>query len=229
MIEKESLELLNDARAQQVLERLYAEASGEFPGLILRMLPYLPSMALGRKLRWEGMEQRLSSKFMPLDQSQGLFSYLLARSIGARRIIEYGTSFGVSTIYLALAVRHNGGGTVIGTELVPEKAARARQHLEQAGLADLVEVRVGDAAETLSEIEGPVDFLLNDGFPPKALPVLQCIAPHMRKGAVVVTDNVGLFKADYAAYIAYLRDPVNGFRSSWIGMAEGMEFSVREG
>ena len=229
MSEKESLAVLGDTRAQETLERLYAEASGEYPGLIARMLPYLPQLALGRRLNWDGMEQRLGKAFMPLDKSQGLFCYLMARAIGARRIVEYGTSFGVSTIYLALAVRHNGGGKVIGTELVPEKAARARQHLEQAGVADLVEVRVGNAAETLAVLEGPVDFLLNDGFPPMALPVLRCVAPHMRPGGVVITDNVGLFKADYAPYIAHVRNPANGFRSSWIGMAEGMEFSVREG
>jgi len=224
---KDWLCLLNDARAEGVLQRLYADASGEMPGVLMRMLPQLPRMAVNREMHWDGMAQRLQGKYLPLDRNQGLFCYLLARALGATRVVEYGTSFGVSTIFLALAVRDNGGGEVIGTELVPEKAARARRNLEEAGLADLVDIRVGDASDTLAEIDGPVDLLLNDGFPPAALPVLRRVAPRMRKGGVVVTDNTGLFKADYASYLAYVRDPANGFASAPIEMAEGMEFSVR--
>jgi predicted O-methyltransferase YrrM len=120
---------------------------------------------------------RLNDKFICLDPGQGVFCYLLARSLGAKRIVEFGTSFGVSTIYLALAVRENGGGKIIGTEIVPEKAARAREHLREAGLLDFVEIREGDARETLAELDGPVDMMLCDGFPPTMLPVLKLVAP----------------------------------------------------
>lgn len=95
----------------------------------------------------------------------------------------------MSTIYLALAVRDNRGGRVIGTEIVEPKAERARRNLDDAGLGDFVEIREGDALQTLRDVGGEIDFLLNDGFPPYALPVLKLLAPRLRAGAVVVADN----------------------------------------
>ena len=143
------------------------------------------------------------------------------------RPLRIGTSFGVSTIYLALAVRENGGGRVIGTEMVPEKAARARRHLEEAGLLGLVEIREGDATETLRTLDGPVDLFLCDGFPPGMLPVLRLVAPRIRPGGVVVSDNVGAFWADHTDFLAWLRDPANGFQSAMLALNEGTELSVK--
>jgi O-methyltransferase len=76
---------------------------------------------------------------------QGDLIYLLCRAIRATRVAEFATSIGMSTIYFAAAVRDNGGGYVIGSEIVPEKAEIARRNLAEAGLADVVEIRVGDA------------------------------------------------------------------------------------
>jgi predicted O-methyltransferase YrrM len=221
------LATISDQRARSVLTRLHAEADREGPGLVLRFLDVAPRVLLKRALPWERLERRLDDRFVCLDRTQGVFSHLLARALGARRVVEFGTSFGVSTIYLALAVRENGGGTVIGTEMVPAKARRAREHLREAGLEDLVEIREGDARDTLSAVPGPVDLFLNDGFPRAALDVLRLVAPQMRDGAVVVTDNVGLFPADYAGYVAWIRDPANGFVSAPLRMNEGTEMSVR--
>lgn len=81
--------------------------------------------------------------------------------------------------------------------------------------------------ETLKDEAGKVDLFLNDGFPPSALPVLKIVAPLMRFGGVVITDNVGLFKTDYLGYLEYIRDPINGFQSALVGLNEGTEFSVK--
>ncbi len=118
---------------------------------------------------------------------------------------------------------------MVSTELVPEKAARSRANLEEAGLSELVEIRVGDACETLRELEGPVDLLLNDGFPRFTLPVLQLVAPHMRPGAVALCGNAAVFPADHADYRAWVRDPANGFRSAHIDAATVGELSVKVG
>lgn len=216
-----------DARARGVLRELYAQSRGDTWKLAWRYLPELPRLLRGRRLRWERLQHRHDDTAIALSPTQGMFCYLLARATGARFIVEFGTSFGLSTIYLAAAVRANGGGRVVGTEMVPSKAARARRNLAAAGLDDLVEIRVGDARETLRDIEGPVDFMLNDGFPPPMLAVLQTVAPAMRSGAVVVSDNVGLFRADHAEYLAWLREPTHGFDSIPLHLGEVCEVSVR--
>src|SRR6185369_6394595 len=115
--------------------------------------------------------------FLAVTPAYGRFLYALARVRNAIRIVEFGTSMGVSTIYLAAALRDNGGGTLIGSELEPTKVARARAHLDAAGLADLVEIREGDARETLKDVGGAVDLLLIDGAWSLYLPILRLVEP----------------------------------------------------
>lgn len=162
----------------------------------------------------------------PIHPEQGDLIYLLCRATGTTRVVEFATSLGISTLYFAAAVRDNGGGTVIGSEIVPEKAATARQNLADAGLAELVDLRVGDARETLRDLGGPVDFALIDGFPTGdgptlALQVMQIVAPQLRAGALVMNDN------GEADYLAYVRDPANGFRSLSLPLKGSTELSVR--
>ena len=108
-----------------------------------------------------------SDKLVALDRTKAEFCYQLCRANNARRIVEAGTSYGVSTLYLAAAVRDNvraagGNGVVIGTEYEPNKACAARAHFEQAGLSRFIDLGEGDLRETLRQIDGPVDFMLVD-------------------------------------------------------------------
>lgn len=116
----------------------------------------------------------MRDKFVALEPDKCQLIYLLARSIGAKNIVEAGTSFGVSTIYLALAVGQNpGGGKVIATEKEPEKAKRARRHWKEAGeeVEKYIELREGDLLETLKDGLPEIDMLLLDSkfFSPKRL------------------------------------------------------------
>ncbi|WP_437939494.1 O-methyltransferase [Sorangium sp. So ce341] len=220
--------VLPDGRVRAVLRRLHDDADRQVPGVLLHFLPKLPRMLLGRRVDVPGTELDFADKYLAIGSDQGAFCYLTARALRATTIVEFGTSFGVSTLWLAAAVRDNGGGRVIGTELVPEKARRAQANLEEAGLASFAEIRVGDATETLRADLGEVDFMLNDGFPLRALDVLKLVAPALRPGAVVVTDNVGVFRADYRDYVAYVRDPRHGFASMTVPFRSGTEYSVRQ-
>lgn len=122
-------------------------------------------------------DDHMRDKFVALEPDKCQFVYLVARSIGARNIVEAGTSFGVSTIYLALAAGQNVAdaktagrevtGKVIGTEKEPSKAARAREHWEEAGddVEKWIELREGDLLETLQVEEGlpgEIDMVLLD-------------------------------------------------------------------
>jgi predicted O-methyltransferase YrrM len=157
---------------------------------------------------------------------QGELIYLLCRAQRATRVAEFASSIGMSTLYFAAAVRDNGGGVVIGSELVPEKVAAARRNLAEAGLAGLVDLRQGDARETLRVLGGPVDFLLVDGWPVGEGPslarqVMEIVAPQIRLGGLVMNDN------GEADYLAYVRDPANGFRSLCLPLKARTELSVK--
>ncbi|MEP7042270.1 MAG: class I SAM-dependent methyltransferase [Dokdonella sp.] len=141
-------------------------------------------------------------------------------------MVECATSIGLSTLYIAAAMRDNGGGKVIGSEIVPQKIAEAKRHLEAAGLSDYVEIREGDARETLRDLGGDVDFALIDGWPGAegpslALQVMRLIAPQLQGGAIALNDNA---EADY---LTWVRDPASGFRSRSLPLKGGTELSVK--
>ena len=216
---------LYNAKVQAVLKRAYQNASGERirMGVLLVM-----DKLLKRSLSVKKYVQRTKNMYIPLSKERGTFAHLLARSIKAQRIVEFGTSFGVSTIYLAAAVKDNGGGVVIGSEMEKSKVAKARQNLKEAGLSDYVEIREGDAQRSLTDPGGIVDMLLVDGFKELYLPILTMLTPYLRKGSVILGDNVTtpILKESLASYVAYMNDPNNGFCSMTMPFKDGLEYSV---
>jgi predicted O-methyltransferase YrrM len=157
---------------------------------------------------------------------QGDLIYLLCRGLRAKRVAEFATSIGLSTLYFAAAMRDNGGGLVIGSELVPAKIDVARRNLAEAGLADYTEIREGDARQTLRDLGGPVDFVLIDGWPVTAGPslarqVIEIVAPQIRVGGYVMNDNA---EPDF---LDFIRNPSNGFLSITLPLKSGTELSVR--
>jgi predicted O-methyltransferase YrrM len=165
-------------------------------------------------------------KDMPLAVSRetGTLLYMLARGCGARAIVEFGTSFGISTLHLAAALRDNGGGRLITSEFESSKVARARENLRAGGLIDLVEIREGDALQTLQvDLPDTIDLLLLDGAKALYPDILALIESRLRPGAFVVADN-----ADYSPdYLAHVRSPANGYLSTPFG--EDVELSMRLG
>lgn len=223
---EEKLSLFRHEPAARVLASLHRQNAYQAPRIVLRMLPQLHRFLMGRALDWSRLEHRLSSEPLSVDANSGLFLYMLALARGSKHIVEFGSSTGVSTIYLALAARET-GGTVIATEFVADKANRARANLRAAGVAEYVDFRQGDALETLRDVPSGVDFFHNDGFPRFVLPVLQLLAPKMNLGAVTLCGNAALFPADHSAYVGWVRDPRNGFISAPLPMQVGGEVSVR--
>jgi predicted O-methyltransferase YrrM len=223
-----TLTTLLDPPVAAVVERLHAESARQRPGMVFRLLPRLPHLALGHDALLSPTDSFYKDKILALDPSQAAFLHTLVRSVRAQSIVEFGTSCGVSTLWLAAAARTN-WGKVVSCEIVPEKAAQARANLSEAGLLEVVEVRVGDALETLASLEGPVDFVFLDGFPSQALAVLQLLLDKLAPGATVIAQDVGFFRATYAEYLAWIRDPTNGFVTSTIPFRSGLELSVYQG
>ncbi|GKZ80004.1 hypothetical protein AnigIFM56816_004214 [Aspergillus niger] len=172
-------------------------------------------------------------KFIALDEDKCQFTYQLINAMGATNVIEAGTSFGVSTIYLALAVAKTTAatgksGTVIATEKEKSKADIARGYWRQCG--DIVEkqidLREGDLLETLKEGLPEIDLLLLDIWTPLALPTLKTVLPRLRHGAVVLADNTISGAQGYTDLLSFLRSPENGFRNMTLPFTNGLEMSV---
>ena len=147
---------------------------------------------------------------------------MLARSAKARSIVEFGTSFGISTLHLAAALRDNGGGKLITTEFEASKIARARDNLAAGGVIDLVEIRAGDALQTLkADLPETIDLLLLDGAKGLYPDVLALVEDRMRPGAFVVADD-----ADASPdYLARVRSARHGYLSTPFG--DDVEVSMR--
>lgn len=218
---------LDDPSARAVLNRLHGEANRQFGGLARLFGLSVADAMLRREVSVAEEARRLKDMYVPSSRKQGSFLYLVARSLSAHRIVEFGTSFGVSTIYLAAAVRDNGGGLVIGSEFEPTKVVKARANLAEAGLAELVEIRQGDGLETLKDPGGPVDMMFLDGHKDLYLSVARMLTPYLRKGAAVVADNIYTFRRALAPYVAYMSDPSNGFHSVVLHLKDGTAYSIR--
>ena len=226
------MSFLHDARLEALLDRLHARSTGQSAALT----DYFTTRAREGTLDWNGFDERthrfMADKLVALDRDKAELCYQLCRALRAKRVVEAGTSFGVSTLYLAAAVRDNvredgGRGVVIGTEYEPEKAKAARANFAEAGLSEWIDLREGDLRESLAHVEGPVDFLLLDIWVEMVMPTIERIAPLLRPGAIVIADNTTQFEAAYADFFAYLREPKNRLRSMTLPFQGGLELCVR--
>ncbi|OCF44240.1 hypothetical protein I317_01858 [Kwoniella heveanensis CBS 569] len=217
----ERLHAKSEAQEREITSADYAQDKGDFDAL-------------------------MRDKFIALDRDKCWFVYSTILSMGAKNVVEAGTSYGVSTIYLALAVSQvlemqnksksgsdsrSATGKVIATENEPSKAAQAREYWNEAGdqVASLIELREGDLRETLKRDLPTVDLLLLDIWSPLALPTLQVVQPSLRPGSVVITDNITGSAARYADLIRYLNDEKNGFRNINVPYNKGLSVSVYVG
>jgi predicted O-methyltransferase YrrM len=220
------MNMLTSPNVSALLARLFAEADAADGALRAELAKRSPDerAAFMRRAQTDyvGFYGDAKAMFLPVSPETGRMLYLLARATKARSIVEYGTSFGLSTIHLAAAVHDNGGGLVIGSEFEPSKVARARANLAETGLGELVEIREGDALETLShDLPNAIDLVLLDGAKILYPKILALLEPRLVAGALVVADNAD----DSPDYVAHVRDTANGYVS--VPFASDVEVSAR--
>jgi predicted O-methyltransferase YrrM len=167
----------------------------------------------------------LADIYMPISEAGGRLLYSLVRAIRPQVVVEFGTSYGISTVHLAAAVADNGTGHVYGTELSATKVAAARANLAAAGLAEQATILVGDARATLREVPGPIGLVLLDGWKELSLPVLHLLEPRLAPGALVVADDIDMLTM--RPYLDHVRDPANGYLGVEFPVEDGMEISCR--
>jgi predicted O-methyltransferase YrrM len=206
---------LSEPKLSALIDRLFAEADAAENA----RWPATRGTDRSDYLKYYGL---LKDQPLAVSRDTGTLLYMLARSIGARSIVEFGTSFGISTLHLAAALRDNGGGRLIGSEFEPSKIKRARENLAAGGLSDLVEIREGDALQTLArDLPDTIDFVLLDGAKSLYPPVLSLLEARLRDGALIVADNAD----DSPEYLARVRSKESGYLS--VAFAEDVELSMR--
>jgi predicted O-methyltransferase YrrM len=215
---------LSSTPVASLLERLFSQAASATSPTIAQMSREERTRLMQSKTEYLNFYARLKDLWLPVSPETGRLLYTLVRSSRARNIVEFGTSFGISTLHLAAALRDNGGGHLITTEFEPSKVTRAKQHLAEGGLSDLVEFREGDALQTLSaNLPDSIDLLLLDGAKSLYLEILSLIEPRLNPGALIVADN-----ADFnPEYVAHVRSDAAGYLS--VPVADDVELSMRVG
>jgi predicted O-methyltransferase YrrM len=219
--------MLNDAKLEAFVDILHAQSASQNDAIAA----YFQRRIEAGTLSWNGLDDDATrffrDKLVALEKVKAEFCYAMCRALRVERAIECSTSTGVSTLYLAAAVRDNGGGRVIATEWEPEKVAAARRNFAAAGLSSYIDLREGDLRETLKDIDGPVDFVLLDIWTEAVMPAIHNIAPHLRPGAVILADNSESSRPGYAAYFDYIADPANRLRTMTLPFEGGLEMTVR--
>lgn len=177
-------------------------------------------------------DEFLSDKLVALEHDKALLCHRLCLAMRARRVVEVGTSYGVSTLYLAQAVRlvveaDGGTGVVVGTEHEPAKAAAARDHFIAAGLDSYIDMREGDVRVSLRDLDAPVDLVLIDIWPGVARPALELVVPKLRRGGVVLIDNTENRPEIYRDVFDYIDDPANGLVTQTLPFRGGLEMVVK--
>jgi len=213
---------LTTAPLAPLIERLYTQASAATSPLVNSISKEERDRLMRSKTEYVALYSLLKDLWLPVSRDTGKLLYLLARSSKARAIVAFGTSFGLSTLHLAAALRDNGGGVLIGSEFEASKIALAREHFIEGGVSDLIHIREGDALVTLaSDLPDSVDLLLLVGAKTLYGDVLGLVEKHLRPGALVVADNT-----DYCPeYLAHVRAPENGYVS--VPFADDIELSIR--
>jgi len=218
---------LSSAPVAPLLARLFAEADANPPAAS-------PAFAgitgedhrrlMRSKTEYRDFYAALADFALPVSREVGGLLYMLSRAIRATSIVEFGTSFGLSTLHLAAALRDNGGGRLITSEFEPAKLLRARDNLTRAGLADLVEFREGDALETLAaDLPETIDLVLLDGAKALYSDILDRLEDRLRPGTILIADN-----ADHCPeYLERVGNIANGYMS--MPFSDEVELSIRLG
>jgi len=215
---------LTSPPVRPLLDRLFQAAEGD-PARSAGLAERYPHGFAGASAREQA--DAYEEMYIPVSPEGGRLLYTLIRASRPSTVVEFGTSFGISTIHLAAAVRDNGAGRVVSTELNAAKVARARANIAEADLADQVTILEGDALATLAGLTTPVEFVLLDGWKKLYLPVLRLLEPRLRPGALVVADDTVSMAAQMADYLAYVRNPGRGYLSIAFPESDGLEISCR--
>ena len=213
---------LDDLRLDDVLSGLPSRAEANDGEVIPRVL----AAASERDAQSDAqMSDLLADAYMPISPVVGRLLHVLALTRRPGRIVGFGTSHGLSTIYLAAATSTS-DLSVITTESEPARIAAARENFSAARVADRIDARAGDAFDTLADFDEPISLLFLDGWKGLYLPLLRHLEAHLVNGAIVVADDTTLFPELCGDYLDYIRSNTSSYVSVALPVDDGLEVSV---
>jgi predicted O-methyltransferase YrrM len=208
-----------------VLARLFEQVEQQDP--LAKQRVQSREAEIGHRLPQAQRYELYGEAPLAITRDVGELLYTLVLGTRARKVVEFGSSLGISTIFLAAAIRDSEHtGSVIATEMLQSKVQAARRHLTEAGLEDLVELRPGDALQTLADLDEPVDLLFLDGRNDLYLPVLRLLEPRLAPSVLVAAD-LNADDPDLSPYLGHVRDPAGGYFSTTVPLDAGVELSIR--
>jgi predicted O-methyltransferase YrrM len=192
-------------------------------GALLALLEKLAVLGEDNDARETARPRRM----LNITRDTGRLLWILVCATRATRILEVGTSNAFSTIWLADAARAT-GGRVTTLEVNPDKIALARANLTSAGLADVVDILEGSAAETLATLTGPFDLVFLDADRPSYLTYLELVVPRLRTGGMLVADNVTSHASELTDYLSRVKSHPQLFTVT-VPIGNGEEIAVKLG
>ena len=173
----------------------------------------------------DARETDRARRMLNITPDTGRLLWILVGAIGARQILEVGTSNAYSTIWLADAVRET-GGRIVTLEQNPNKIELARQNLRRAALDEWVDIMPGPASETLARLSGPFDLVFLDADRPSYLAYVEAVLPKLRPMGLLVADNVVSHRAELESYLARVKSDASLF-SVTVPIGNGEEISLK--
>jgi predicted O-methyltransferase YrrM len=216
---------LTSPQFAKLADQLFADADrteAQMREKLTAMTPDEKAAFFGAASQYKNFYSQARDYHLAVSRDTAKLLYLLARGMGAESVVEFGTSFGVSTLHLAAAVHDNGGGRVITSEFEPSKVEKAKANFATSGLNALIELRAGDAVETLAaDLPETIDLVLLDGAKSLYPRILELLQSRIRPGGIVVADNADMCPE----YLAHVRDGANGYLS--LAFSEDVELSQK--
>ena len=204
------------------MQQLFKNAQKDYLKLTPMGLRYLLCRILGKKFSFGDMENVMIS----IDPAQGRLLYNLILSLKPSVVFEYGLSHGISSIYMAQALKSNMQGKVFSAEISKTKIDTAKKNIEQMALCEYINILEGDVLQSIEKIEDKIEFVVMDGFPDINLQVINKLEGKLADNAIIITDDVSIFKKEMDDYLEYM---LNGsiFSSVYINISSGMVYSVK--
>jgi predicted O-methyltransferase YrrM len=190
----------------------------------------LKERAMMAELMRTGGRINVDEMLLAVGPESGALLKTLAQGAGATHILELGTSYGYSTLWLAMAAKET-GGKVTTCDVAPAKQEYAREALTRAGLVDHVVFRPGDALQTIPTLADGIDFVLVDLWKDLYVPCLNSFLPKLKPGAILVADNMLQpiqSRPDALAYRRAVR-AIPGMSSVLLSVGSGLEVSRLRG